>query len=73
MKKFLIEMEIITQQKVVYEVEAESKEKLEKDLEMWSPSDMGECVEEQSPEYHHEEITEIREKKQRIFRKEKKQ
>ena len=63
MKKFYIEMEIITQQKVVYEVEAESKERLEKELEMWSPADLGECVEEQAPEYHHEEITEIREKK----------
>ena len=63
MKKFLIEMEIKTTQKVVYEVESESREKLEKELEMWGPADLGNCVEEREPDYYNEQITEIKEKK----------
>lgn len=62
MTKFLIDLEIKTTQKVTYEVEAESREKLDQYLSEWSVSDLGDCVAEYEPEWYDEQITEIKEK-----------
>ena len=62
MTKFLIEMKIITEKNLVYEVESENRETLDKDLKDFSPADLGDCVSEEDGACFNCEITDIREK-----------
>lgn len=64
MKKFRVELHIMTEQTVFYELEAENREHLDKMLETGCPQDYGKCVCEYEPVYCHEEIIDINEVKQ---------
>ena len=59
MKKFKITLGVYTRQFVDYEVEAESREKLDDLLWENSIADIGKCVDETAPELYEEEIGDI--------------
>lgn len=62
MKKFKVELTITTEQKVYYEVEAESRQELDELLLENCVEDIGTCIDEDAPEYYNEEVTDIIEK-----------
>lgn len=62
MKKFLIEMKIVTEKTLIYEVEAENRNTLDKELKDFDPADLGDCVSEEDGECFKCEIVDIREK-----------
>ena len=63
MKKFRIELDIESHQKVYYDIEAENREELDKMLETGCPEDYGQCSFEESPYEYDEKITDIEEVK----------
>lgn len=63
MKKFRVELTVYTKQTVFYEVEAKNREDLENKLRMECVEDIGECVDEETPEFYEEVLGEIKEVK----------
>ena len=64
MKKFRIGLNILKSQHVIYEVEAESREELDKMMSGDCVEDIGKCVDESLPELYSEEIESIEEVKE---------
>ena len=63
MKKFRVELTVYTKQTVFYEVEAEKREDLDEQLSMYCVEEIGECVDEETPEFYEEVLGEIKEVK----------
>lgn len=64
MKRFRVDLNILTSQYVTYDVEAESREELDKMLSENCVEDIGKCVGESLPELYSEEIGNIEEVKE---------